>query len=305
MSLAHIVRVLGGDLWDGGRRANVPGPGHGPADRSASLLLVDGRVIAHSFAGQDWREILQDLRRRGLINAAGRPGGGETTTTSPPLSLRERLARARALWAEGVELGGTPAARHLQRRAVTGGGPALRAHPAVAAAVYADQGPCRPALLAGVRAPDGAICAVEVTYLAANGLTARVRSPRKTIGVLPPGCAVRLDDAASELVVGEGVFTCLSAAEHLQRPAWALLSAGGLSRWSPPPSVRRVLVAADRDRTGLRAARRLAVRLRACGLAVALRLPPRGFSDWNAFAQAIRGPVGGSPGQPGRSRPGT
>jgi len=39
MSLREIVRVLGGDLYDGGRRANVPAPKHSRADRSVSLLL--------------------------------------------------------------------------------------------------------------------------------------------------------------------------------------------------------------------------------------------------------------------------
>ena len=33
MSLRTIVDVLGGDLYDRGFRANIPAPGHSPADR--------------------------------------------------------------------------------------------------------------------------------------------------------------------------------------------------------------------------------------------------------------------------------
>ena len=44
MSLKSIVEVLGGELYDGGRRANIPAPYHSRADRSESLLLKDDQV---------------------------------------------------------------------------------------------------------------------------------------------------------------------------------------------------------------------------------------------------------------------
>ena len=61
MSLRAIVEVLGGDLYDGGRRANIPAPGHSRADRSVSLLLKDDRVIVHTFGDGDWQAVLDDL----------------------------------------------------------------------------------------------------------------------------------------------------------------------------------------------------------------------------------------------------
>jgi len=39
MTLSHIVDALGGELYDKGRRASVPGPHHSADDRSVSLLL--------------------------------------------------------------------------------------------------------------------------------------------------------------------------------------------------------------------------------------------------------------------------
>ncbi len=85
MSLATIVQTLGGDLYDRGRRANVPAPGHSAQDRSVSLLLEGDRVVVHTFGGGDWREVLDHLRDLKLIDAA-----------NAPLSVAGQLARAAA-----------------------------------------------------------------------------------------------------------------------------------------------------------------------------------------------------------------
>jgi putative DNA primase/helicase len=107
MSLRPIVQALGGDLYGGGRRANVPAPGHSAADRSVSLLWREGRVIVHSFGGADWREVLDDLRRRGLIGADNRLGGSRTLEHGlPEISAADRLAAARRLWAAARPLDG-------------------------------------------------------------------------------------------------------------------------------------------------------------------------------------------------------
>jgi putative DNA primase/helicase len=283
-TLAPIVRALGGDLMAGGRRANVPGPGHSPADRSVSLWLVGGRVVVHCFAGDDWRDVLADLRRRKLVDGDGRLTNvrhAEPTSDDRP-HRAARVAAARALWAEGRPLAGTLSAQHLAWRDVDAGGvEALRHHPAAPAAVYAARGPRRPAVLAAIRDPAGVLVGVELTYLALNGERARLAVPRKTIGTCPPGAAVRLAPAGAALLVGEGVFTCLSAGAHFGLPAWALLSTRNLRAWTPPAGVRAVLLAADRGADGERSAQVLAERLRAMGIACAVRFPPAPYGDWN------------------------
>ena len=65
--LKETARALGGEVYAGGRRASVPGPGHSTADRSVSLVLEGERVLIHSFAGDDWRRVRDELRRRGLV----------------------------------------------------------------------------------------------------------------------------------------------------------------------------------------------------------------------------------------------
>ena len=117
--LAAIVRALGGDLYADGGRANVPGPGHSPADRSVSLMLSDGRVIAHSFAGDGWRPVLEDLIDRGLIDRDGRLiGAGVVSAASGP-SARVRRAIVQGLWAEGRPITGTLSETYLRRRGIS------------------------------------------------------------------------------------------------------------------------------------------------------------------------------------------
>lgn len=294
MATLHlIVAALGGDVYQGGQRANIPAPGHSAADRSVSLLLVEGRVIIHGFGAADWRSVRDDLRNGGFIDAMGRlTGVGAPGPSTPRPDRRLRLETAVRLWGGAHPLQeGDPASLHLRRRAVAGGGNAgdLRFHPAAPVSVYRPGRRALPALVAGVRDADARLRAVELTYLEPNGLIAfDLTLTRKTVGLVPPGAAVRLCPVAAEMVVGEGVFTTLSAIDRFRLPGWALRSANNLAAWTPPPEVRRVLIAADRGAVGEAAAARLGERLRAGTVETRILWPWAPFDDWNAVAVAHR-----------------
>ncbi|TAL32837.1 MAG: virulence-associated protein E [Phenylobacterium sp.] len=312
-SLLPLARAFGGDVYAGGRRALLPAPGHSAADRSVSLWLRAGRVVVHSFGAGDWREVLDDLRARGWIDAENRlrDGGGVAGRAGRDDAVEatraERVAAARRLWDGGGPLAsGAAAAIYLARRGVDAGladAGALRAHAAAPAAVYRGFGPHRPALLAAVRTDLGKLTAVEVTYLDSEGRRSKsARPPRKVVGVLPAGCAVRLARVGEAMVVGEGVPTTLSAMRRFGLPGWALLSTSNLRRWIAPAGVRRVVVAGDRGTDGERSAAMLVARLRAAGCGAELALPPEGFGDWND-AEGMEEGTDGAPGAAGRSRP--
>ncbi|MDP3405801.1 MAG: toprim domain-containing protein [Brevundimonas sp.] len=291
MTLHAIVAALGGDLYQGGHRANVPAPGHSAADRSVSLLLADQRVVIHGFGGADWRVAREDLRRRGLIDAAGRVAG--TSPVCPPEPRPDRLTRqgtASRLWAGHRPLDGTSAAdRHLERRTVRcdGGFHNLGHHPRAPTSVYRSGGAHRPALIARISDEADQLTGVELTYLYPNGQRAReLHVSRKTVGLVPPGAAVRLWPAAPEMLAAEGVITTLSAIERFHLPGWALLAANNLARWTPPSGVRRVLIAADRGGVGQDRAWRLYRRLVDHGLVAEVVWPDPPFDDWNAVAMA-------------------
>lgn len=290
MNLYEIIRVTGGEVYDSGRRASIPAPGHSRHDRSVSLLLEGDRLIIHCFGQSDWREVRNYLAELGL--AEGPPAGDHTSPrASPPRpapSPDERLASVRALWAEARPVAGSLSERHARLRGVRRGlGERLRHHRAAPLGIYSGQGPRRPALLAGISAGDGDLCGIEVTYLTDAGQRDEALGlPRKTVGAVPPGSAVRLDAPAPRMLVAEGVFTTLSASEIFSRPAWALLSAQNLSAWIAPPGVQDVIIAADRGAAGEEAAETLCLRLKRQGLKARILLPAEGAGDWNDTGRA-------------------
>jgi putative DNA primase/helicase len=290
VSLREIVRVLGGDLYDGGRRANVPAPNHSRADRSVSLLLEDNRVVVNSFGAEDWRDVLDDLRRRRLIDWDNAPlDGPGRGTASRSLTELERRAAAMAIWNGGRPVSGTLSEAYGRSRAIPRDLPgpwALRHNSDTPVSVYRPGRYRRPAFLAGIQDADGDYTGVEVTYLTGGGRRADdLRLSRKTVGLAPGGCAVRLDPAAAEMVVGEGVPTTLSATDRFALPGWALLSTRNLRAWRAPPGVRSVLIAADRGADGEASAARLQQRLWDDGVTARIELPPLPFGDWNDWAQ--------------------
>lgn len=292
MSLKSIVAALGGDLYDRGRRANVPAPGHSPADRSVSLLLAGERVVAHSFGSADWREVRAQLRRLGLVDRDGRLTLGRSSSPPPARpDPRIRGAAAARLWEEaGPVTLSNAAGRHLRLRSTAQGvgSTGLRFHPAAPISVYQPSvGGVRPALIARISDAEDRLTGVEVRYLAPNGRPAPgLRLSRKTVGRVPAGAAVRLAPAAGELLVAEGVLTTLSAMARFGLPGWALMAAGNLANWSPPRSTRVVLIAADRDAAGTAAAIRLSRRLADLGRQTQIVTPAPPFGDWNDVAAA-------------------
>jgi len=287
MSLHAIVVALGGELYHGGARANVPGPGHSADDRSVSLWLTQGRVLIHSFGGSDWRDVREDLRRRGLVDSDCRPIGSRTlcpvSAAHPDRIVRRQTAEK--LWSEGVNTGAAGLlARHLRRRGLRWSS-ALRdllEHPAAPVSAYRSLSPTMHALMARISDRDGNTAGVELTYLDLAGRRAdHLTISRKAVGCIPRGSAVRLCSVRERMLVGEGVITTLSAMRRFGFPGWALLSATNLANWSPPPGVLKVLIAADRGKVGENAAWRLRRRLEILGVETTIRLPPTNAGDWN------------------------
>jgi hypothetical protein len=179
---------------------------------------------------------------------------------------------------ESVSASGTLAAEYLCWRAITIQPPAvLRYHPHLWHAPSAERWP---AIVAGITAPDDVIRAIHRTYLARDGRGKAPVDPNKmTLGPIAGG-AIRLSPPAEQLLVGEGIETCLSAMQETQVPAWSAVSAVGMRQLVLPPIVRRVTVLVDGDQAGEAAARAAAGRWTAAGLRVELARAPDG-KDFN------------------------
>jgi len=288
--LKRIVEAMGGVLTDGGRRALIRGPGHGPGDRSVSLIETDdGRVLIHCFSPRDdWREVRANLADLGLLEEDDHPrapASEKSVRVTSDRNLEERRARMRRFWSEALPIEGTVADRYLRARAITGeipGPDVLRFHPRMTSL---DDRERRPALLTSLVDADGVLQGLQVTLLSAHGAAkAAVPTPRRTIGRLM-GNYVRIDAPSDTLVVAEGLETALSARRALGAGAWALLSAENLAAFEPPRVIDRLIIAADKDEAGLHAAARLKARV-GDELACSIALAPDGYDDWNDWARA-------------------
>jgi putative DNA primase/helicase len=154
-----------------------------------------------------------------------------------------------------------------------------------------------PVMVAKVDPSDAAVAqgeraALHRTYLCRYSGKAQVAEPRKMLGTMPAGAAVRLMEHDDVLGIAEGIETALSASILFNVPCWAALTAGLMELWSPPLLVKTVFVFGDNDEssTGQAAAHSLARRLKAKGLAVSVEIPQITGWDWNDVHQrSLRG----------------
>ena len=118
-----------------------------------------------------------------------------------------------------------------------------------------------PALLAAVRDHQGQLMALHRNYLdPTTGSKANILNPKRSLGQMSGG-GCWLSQSGRCLVVAEGIETALSLKAVWPRIALAALSAAHLGRLNVPPHYQRIVIAADNDVAGLRAAALLVGRL--------------------------------------------
>ncbi len=251
---------------------------------AATLVLAerDGRALWWCASCQD-REVVTAAVLRAM--------GGERTPSSAAANRRVpsvpsasgQAARALALWDEVLPLPRSLAARYLAARAVPGVvSAALGFHPHVP---HPGGGPRLPALVVAVRDPrSGELRAVHRTFLRPDGASKAAVEPAKASLGPVAGGAVMLDAPCegTPLVVAEGIENALSAGRLLGAPAWSAVSAGNLGKHlALPADVPAVIIAADPDEVGQRAAWQAARRWRAEGRHVRVATPDDADSDFN------------------------
>ncbi|MCA6264177.1 toprim domain-containing protein [Phenylobacterium sp.] len=294
--LKALALRLGGDTYQGGRAAVVPGPGHSKGDRSLSLRLAeDGRrVLWHSFAGDPADQVRIHL---GLEDGELRRETDAERRRREEADRRERerkRAFCSALWRETVPAAGSMVQAYLESRGLRGPIPqAVRFHPRAQLAYpwNLEAGDLRtwPVMVALVQQASGVPCGLHLTALRPDGSgKADLRAPRRMLGDVAGG-AVRLApvNEAGELAVAEGIETALAFRQLTGTPTWAALSAGGLRAFVPPAGLTRLIIAADSDDhgEGLAAARALAERARQ-RVEVVIMPAPAG-TDWADQVQAV------------------
>jgi phage/plasmid primase-like uncharacterized protein len=308
----RVLAVLAGDVL--GPALQRPGrhgpcPVHGGEDGFRLFPDVDrsgGGICATCGARPDGFALLRwlygwtfphALEQVGAVVGL-RPGAAPTRAAAavravaPPAparsaeAIRESLRRTWRAACLPSDPAAEPLRRYLAARALDPGvldPRVVRLHPGLGH--WGDADPRRrlgtfPAMLALVADGNGTPATLHRTYLRADGTwKAPVPKPRKLMAHARPGplkgAAVRLFPAGATLGLAEGLETALAVQALTGMPVWSCLSASLMQGFRPPPPVRRLVIWADRDRSGAGEAAAAALRDRLAGrLAVEIATPP-------------------------------
>jgi hypothetical protein len=276
----HIAKALHGTRNGNGWLCRCPLPGHGRGrgDRNPSLSIAAGtkrELILRCHGGCDSRDVLRYLLNHRLLE----PGAAEKTTPPPNTNEddRKKFEAAMKIWRESLPPTGTGAERYLNgRRLDVVIPPTLRFCPRL----KHPSGGFWPAMIALVTNADDEPIAVHRTFLEPDTWVKAPVNPRKMMLGRCGGGAVRLRTIGPRLYVSEGIETALSAIHADGRPVWAALSAGGIENLVLPASIREIVILADADPAGERAAQNARQRWIAERRRVGILRPSHG-SDFN------------------------
>lgn len=290
---------------EGVRRAGAGYVARCPAheDRNPSLSVREGehdRVLLKCFAGCEYHDIVAALG----VEPGSRPLTKRPVARPRPASNRNSTEVARRIWREARDPKATIVQDYLFGRGRTGlmpeplcsgATPGKLARQGIGPAIPASirfhprlrhrNGAYYPAMVAAIEDLGGQIVGIQRTFLWPDGTgKAEVEPNKMGLGRLK-GCAVHLTGAAPELVICEGIETGLSILQATGLRVWAALGTANLGTVKLPGFVREVVIAADHDGPGLKAAHGAAELYRANGCRARIASP--GADDWD-FNDLVR-----------------
>jgi len=275
------------DDW---RLANINGAP--PRKMGSCVIALKGERAGdwHDFDGDDGGGPLSTLGHGSglsgyelLVLAATEAGQqSEPVRGKPARQASEDVTREMArILADAVPVAGTPAERYLAARGLkTSDLCDLLFHDDL---THWETRRGFPGMVAIVRDAAGNQVALHRTYLDPDKpAKAAVSPPRKTLGPVGAG-AVRLAEPRNGLIgLAEGIETALAVMTACpDLPVWSTLSTSGLEGVVLPADITHVVLLADNDQAGRRAADAVAAKLVTEGRRVFVAVPPRQGEDFN------------------------
>ena len=265
-------------LEAGSHRLTCTQCGRGPKDRTLGATVeTDGAGVAHCFRC-DYTEAHRPDRA-----PAYRPG----KTINRPVAPRKRETLSEygmELFDACTGLRGTVGEQYLLARGcvIPPADGDMRFHPALKHPASAYTGPALVALVtdAVTRAP----LTLHRTWIRADGRKAECDPPRMLLGGHSKRHGViRLwpDEAVTAgLAIGEGIETSLTLA-HIFTPVWSCIDAGNMGALPALEGIEALVIGADHDDAGIKAATACADRWAAAGVDVRVIAPDAARTDWN------------------------
>ncbi len=278
MTAREIITALQG-RWHGSY-GTARCPAHEDHKPSLSVSESNGVVLVKCHAECDQQAVIDALKKRSLWH------GQDDFPRAKPLMRKAEPRTAEnpnrnaalSIWQNARPAGNTPVETYLRSRGITLDIPAsIRYAPDLK---HGPTGLLMPAMVCAVQGPDRAITGIHRTYLVSDGSRkAPISQGKMMLGKCATG-AVRLAAAGESLILAEGIETALSVMQAIDKPTWACLSTSGLKTVALPQEVREVVIAADGDEPGEKAAQEAAQRFLAEGRRVKIARPPKGM-DFN------------------------
>lgn len=290
MDARNVTRALGGRWHATYGMVRCIAPGH--ADKSASLRLRDGdqpgRLLVRCYAGCASTEILNEMKRRGLVTGdAGAPTDVGDEIRARRAKEEEKAAKARASAVERIKnacrgANGTIVERYIRNRGIMLNlPPTLRYHPNLR---HPETGTDFEGMVALVQGPDRKVCGIHRTLLVNPGRKAPGKECKFSLGPIGGG-AVRLAHVAEEMAIAEGIETALSFMQIYGIPTWSALSTAGIEAIVLPPlpaaKVIHLAMDIDKSRAGEKSVRKAAERFEKEGREVRFARPSIGCKDFN------------------------
>ena len=195
----------------------------------------------------------------------------------PKLNLKPQNPYYQQIWREAQSANGTLVEDYLSSRGFNLDVPkTIRFHPSLYHAPSKQFFPCMVGAI--LQWPDQTVIGIHRTYL--DPITAKKASVdiNKMMLGKASGGAVRLSPLSELLIVAEGIESALSVLQAQPKATvWAALSAGGIKNLCLPDEtiVRTIIIAADHDSAGIKAAIQAADLWTSTGRTVKIALPPK------------------------------
>lgn len=264
-------------LEPGEHRLTCPACGRSPKDRTfGATVQHDGAAVGHCF-----RCNYVETKNRSS-DSRYQPG---KASARPVASLkRDTLSQyGIELFDACMALFGTVGELYLAARgcALPPGDGDLRFHPSL----KHPTGHTGPALVALVtHVETQAPLTLHRTWIEADGRKSECDPPRMLLGGhKKQNGVIRLwpdESVTTGLCITEGIETALSVA-HDYTPVWSCIDAGNLAAMPVLAGIETLVIAADHDDAGIKAADTCADRWSTAGVDVRVIAPANARSDWN------------------------
>lgn len=250
-----------------------------------------GKLLFYCHVGRcSFRTITETLMRLGLWGAkeivcthpegAYKQGRGTSNTSANPLKEQDTLRFIQKLWDASQPAAGTPVETYLKRRGITLQSPeAIRFVPH---SLHRPSNTYHPMMIAAVtHHASSEVIGLHRTFLKPDGNGKADVEPNKMMLGKTQGGSVHLGKPEGVLAITEGLETGLSVFQATGIPTWAALSTAGMIGLDLPQNIQDVIICADNDVPGMKAAEKAAQKWLTEGRKVRIALPPRADMDFN------------------------